>query len=365
MGLGAGPLEGVVVVKAGAWDGRRVLLTGHTGFKGAWLTAWLRALGAEVTGLSLPPDTDPSLWELIGSRMRIQEIGGDVRDAECVARAFDAARPEVVLHLAAQSLVRRGYRQPADTFGVNVMGTVNVLDAALRSPTVKAVLVVTSDKVYANKGDGGPFDETAPLSGKDPYSASKACTEIVVEAYRESYFAAAGIALATARAGNVIGGGDWAPDRVVPDTVRMLWAGQPVALRYPDATRPWQHVLDPLHGYLLLADRIARNPAGVPAALNFGPSLSSCIPVRDVVERLTKCWGGEPGWYHDSTATVREQGALALSSDLAAEVLGWRPVLELDEALTWTAEWYDAHRRGADMVTVTSDQIDRFQGLSR
>ena len=346
------------------WSGRRVLVTGHNGFKGSWLVLWLAELGAEVTGYSAPLGDGPSLHRVARVGEVADGVEGDMRDAGAVREAVGRARAEVVLHLAAQPIVRRSYGDPADTYEINVMGTVNVLDAALQCPGVRAVLVVTSDKVYANRGDGGPFDETAPLSGKDPYSASKACTEIVVEAYRESYFAAAGIALATARAGNVIGGGDWAPDRIVPDTVRMLHAGAPVALRYPDATRPWQHVLDPLHGYLLLAERIATAPAGVPPALNFGPPVSSCIPVRDVVDRLTKCWGGEPGWYHDSTATLREQAALALASGLATEVLGWRPVLELDDALTWTAEWYDAHRRGADMAAVTSEQIDRFRELA-
>ncbi len=345
----------------GSWNGTRVLLTGHTGFKGAWLTLWLQSLGAEVTGLSLPPDTEPSLWGLVAAAQPVREVTGDIRDPDVVAKAFDAAGPEVVLHLAAQSLVRRGYRRPADTFHVNVMGTVNVLDAALASPGVRMVLVVTSDKVYANSGEGEPYDEGAPLGGKDPYSASKACTEMVVNAYRHSYYAVAGIALATARAGNVIGGGDWAPDRVVPDTARMLAAGEPVPLRYPDATRPWQHVLDPLHGYLLLADRMLTDPAGVPPALNFGPPRAGCVRVRDVVDRLTERWGGQPGWYHDTAATPPEQGALALSSALATEVLGWRPVLELDEALTWTAEWYAAHRRGDDMASFTASQIKRFQ----
>jgi CDP-glucose 4,6-dehydratase len=352
-------VEGVVL-SADRWDGRRVLLTGHTGFKGAWLAAWLDCLGASVVGLSLPPDTEPNLWDLIGGKQGIRTFEGDVRDAGLVARVFDEARPEVVLHLAAQSLVRRGYRRPAETFETNVMGTVNVLDAALRCPTASAVLVVTSDKVYANVGDGAPHGEAAPLGGQDPYSASKACTEIVVEAYRASFFHAAGIALATARAGNVIGGGDWAPDRVVPDVVRMLAAGTPVALRYPDATRPWQHVLDPLHGYLRLADRMATEPAGVPPALNFGPPLSSCIRVRDVVERLSACWDGRPGWYHDPAPALPEQPALALSSSLAADVLGWRPVLPLDDALTWTAEWYAGHHEGRDMASFTGDQIERF-----
>jgi CDP-glucose 4,6-dehydratase len=353
-----------LVVSGGPWDGRRVLLTGHTGFKGAWLTAWLGSLGADVVGLSLAPDTEPSLWDLIGDAQRIRTFEGDIREPGLVGRVFEAAQPEVVLHLAAQSLVRRGYRRPADTFETNVMGTVNVLDAALRCPPVRAVLVVTSDKVYANRGDGSPCEEAAPLAGKDPYSASKACAEIVVEAYRASYFDPAGIALATARAGNVIGGGDWAPDRVVPDTVRMLSAGTPLALRYPDATRPWQHVLDPLHGYLLLAERIAVDAVDVPPALNFGPPLSSCIRVRDVVERLSAHWGGRPSWYLDPAPALPEQRALALSSSLAAEVLGWRPVLPLDDALTWTAEWYAAHHEGGDMASVTGEQIDRFMKMA-
>jgi CDP-glucose 4,6-dehydratase len=342
-----------------------VLVTGHTGFKGAWLVAWLRSLGAEVVGLALPPDTDPNLWDLISATQGVRQFTGDVRDGDLVAAAFEAARPEVVLHLAAQALVRRGYRHPADTFEVNVMGTVNVLDAALHSPGVGAVLVVTSDKVYANHGDGRPYDEASPVGGKDPYSASKACTEMVVAAYRESFFAPAGVGLATARAGNVIGGGDWAPDRIVPDVVRMLAAGSPVPLRYPEATRPWQHVLDPLHGYLLLAERMLKDPTDAPAALNFGPPVASCIRVSELVERLSASWGGRPGWYHDRSATMPEHQTLALSSSLATELLGWRPLLPLDDALTWTAEWYAAHRRGEDASTVTLAQIERFQARAR
>lgn len=364
MGDGERAVESLVV-SPGSWEGRRVLLTGHTGFKGSWLTVWLQALRAEVTGLSLPPDSEPNLWDLVAGGQEIRDLEGDIRDAEVVSRAFDVARPDVVLHLAAQSLVRRGYRCPAETFDVNVMGTVQILQAALRCPTVKAVLVVTSDKVYANHDDGQPHPEESPLAGNDPYSASKACAEIVVGAYRSSFFGPAGIAVATARAGNVIGGGDWAADRVVPDTVRMLATGIPVTLRYPEATRPWQHVLDPLHGYLLLAERLLSQPADTPPAMNFGPPLSSCIPVREVVDRLSARWDGLPGWQHDASAAMPEHGALALASSLATAVLGWRPVLELDDALNWTADWYAAHRRGEDMASVTRAQVDAFTELAR
>jgi CDP-glucose 4,6-dehydratase len=358
-------VEGVVLI-SDYWDGRRVLVTGHTGFKGAWLTTWLEALGADVVGLALPPHGEPNLWDLLARSLRIREYRGDIRDAALVGHAFAGTGPQVVLHLAAQSLVRRGYDDPAGTFDVNIRGTVNVLEAARRCPTVEAVVVVTSDKVYAPGGDDGrPHGESSALGGRDPYSASKACCELVVDAYRKSFFDPAGVAVATARAGNVIGGGDWAPDRVVPDTVRMLWAGAPVPLRYPDATRPWQHVLDPLHGYLVLAERMAVDGAGVPRALNFGPPLSSCIPVRDLVERLSECWGGRPGWRPDPAPASPERATLTLSSSLATDALGWHPVLDVDQAVAWTAEWYGAHRRGDDVVSLTGAQIERYRQLAR
>ena len=351
-------LEGVAVTDG--WSGRTVLVTGHTGFKGAWLVTWLDLLGAEVTGLALPAE-EQSLWALIQSHVEIVEVLGDVRDAAVVAAAFDRSEPEVVIHLAAQSLVRRGYREPLETFDVNLRGTALVLEAALRQPSVRAVVVVTSDKVYDAQNQQ-PYTESSTLGGTEPYGASKACTEILVNAYRESFFRPRGIPVATARAGNVIGGGDRAADRLVPDVVRMLECGRPVSLRYPDATRPWQHVLDPLRGYLMLAERMLIAPNDAPQALNFGPPTANCVASREVVERLSSMWGGAPGWLMDDSESPPEAPALTLSSDLAAELLGWRSVLHLNEALEWTARWYDAQRRGAG-VKETTEQIERFQEL--
>ncbi len=342
-----------------------MLLTGHTGFKGAWLATWLKLSGAEVTGLALEPPTTPNLWDLVRPVAGVRHVGGDIRDPATVAQAFEAADPEVVLHLAAQSLVRVGYRDPVETFDVNVRGTATVLDAARRWPSVRAVVVVTSDKVYDPRQEGRPYDESSVLGGVEPYGGSKACTEIVVRTFRESFFRSRGVPIATGRAGNVIGGGDWAVDRLVPDAVRMLEVGTPVALRNPRATRPWQHVLDPLHGYLLLAERLLAQPEASPEALNFGPHPSGCIPVSEVVDRLSLHWGGAPGWVSDDTAHPAEAAVLTLSSDMATERLGWKPVLDLDTALAWTARWYDEHRRGGDVAGLTVDQIRAFEELSR
>jgi CDP-glucose 4,6-dehydratase len=355
----AGRLEGVV--NAEAWGGRRVLLTGHTGFKGAWLALWLERLGATVSGLALDPPSTPSLHALAG-------IGGDgrdrvdLRDESAVADRVREAAPEVVFHLAARSLVRPAFADPTGTYEVNVVGTAHLLEALRASPSTRAVVVVTSDKVYSPQADGRPHTEDSPLGGIDPYSSSKAGCELVTAAYRRSYFAPAGVGAATARAGNVIGGGDWATDRLVPDVVRALQRTEPVALRHPDAVRPWQHVLDPLHGYLLLAECLLERPVDAPVALNFGPDPAEECSVAALVDRLTAGFGGKPGWRADADPSpVPETATLRLNASRARTTLGWSPGLDLDEAIGWTVDWHRAHARGDDVRALTLDQITAYQ----
>ncbi len=327
-----------------------VLVTGHTGFKGAWLAEWLTRLGAEVTGFALDVPTRPSLFDAIGLGGRVRDVRGDVRDPERVAAAMAGARPSVVFHLAAQAIVRTAYAQPRDTFETNVMGTVNVLEAARACDSVRAVVVVTSDKSYRNLEAGRPFREGDAMGGRDPYSASKGAAELVVEAYRRSFFAD-GAALASARAGNVIGGGDWAADRIIPDVVRAVTAGEPVVVRSPDAVRPWQHVLEPLSGYLLLAARLLERPRAFDGPWNFGPADAHADrTVRWVVEQFLDAWGGGT-WTRPETAEPQphEANRLALDSTKARERLGWRPVWDAPEAVRRTADWHAAYH--ADPAT--------------
>jgi CDP-glucose 4,6-dehydratase len=344
------------------WAGRRVLLTGHTGFKGAWLSLWLQALGAEVTGLALGPPTRPSLYELAKVGAEMKERSVDVRDAEGVHEAVREERPEVVLHLAAQPLVRHSLRDPALTYAVNVLGTVNVLEAVRRAGgEVRAVVVVTSDKCYENPGDEGRrFVEGDPLGGSDPYSSSKACAELVTAAYRRSFFSADDSPrVASARAGNVIGGGDWGEDRLIGDIVRAVQTGEAVRLRNPEAVRPWQHVLNPLGGYLRLAEELWDSQAAA-EAWNFGPREGDARTVRWIVERLETLWGGAFAWELDGGENPPEAGHLALDSSKAERLLGWRAEWDLAQALERIVEWHEAERRGEDMRRVSLEQIERF-----
>jgi CDP-glucose 4,6-dehydratase len=319
--------------------GRRVLVTGHTGFKGTWLVAWLEALGAEVTGFALDPEDTPSLFDLAKVKLAA-DLRGDVRDAAAVGGAFDAAKPQIVFHLAAQPLVRRSYREPVFTFSTNVMGTVNVLEACRRASDLKAVVVVTTDKVYENQEWVWGYRENEPLGGRDPYSASKACAEIVTAAYRQSFFREKGVpAIASARAGNVIGGGDFCEDRIIPDIVRGIAAGRPAVIRSPDATRPWQHVLDALSGYLLLAKRLEEDPARFSEAWNFGPedrSVSVAVLAKKLIARLGR---GEISITRDPKAP-HEARALELDVSKARAHLGWRPSLEIDRTIELVADLY-------------------------
>lgn len=348
-------------VTDGFWRGRRVLLTGHTGFKGAWLRLWLSSMGAEVTGLALAPATHPNLATLLDDGSH--SIVGDIRDEACVHASVAAADPEVVIHLAAQALVRESFRNPVATYATNIMGTVHLLEACRALRRLAGIVVVTSDKVYENDGRGQPFDEQARLGGHDPYSNSKACAELVAAAFRDSFFTA-GPPLATVRAGNVIGGGDWSADRLIPDCVRALQAGVPVRLRYPDAVRPWQHVFDPLSGYLELAEALVTAPASTPRAVNFGPDPASFTAVSDVVDAFSASFGGRPGWTADTGINPVEARALTLSSTLAQHALGWRPRLDLAQGLSWTAAWYRAHRAGEDMMQYSRKQLADYRRLA-
>ena len=340
------------------WAGRRVLVTGHTGFKGGWLVLWLRELGAAVTGFGGPPPTEPSLFGLARAGEDVRDVRGDVRDAAAVAAAVEAARPDVVLHLAAQPLVRRAWREPVDAFAVNALGTVHVLEAVREHAAGATVVVVTTDKVYADPDSGRRFQESDPLGGKDPYSASKAAAELAAAAYRDSY----GLRIATARAGNVIGGGDWAQDRILPDAVRAARAGEPLAVRDPAAIRPWQHVLNPLSGYLALAERLAESPE-LARAWNFAPPLEQeQRPVVWLVERFAAALGAPL----EVRAPERRDGPveaarLGLDPSLAAERLGWRERWSLEQGVDATAEWY---RRvvfeGEDARAVCLEQLRAF-----
>jgi CDP-glucose 4,6-dehydratase len=346
------------------WQNRRVFLTGHTGFKGSWLWLWLRGLGAKLTGYALAPSTVPSLWDIVesGAHPGESSIIADIRDAARLRAELAAADPQIVFHLAAQSLVRESYADPLGTFATNVLGTGALLAACRGLAHLEGVIVVTSDKVYENDGAGRPFDEDDRLGGHDPYSASKACAELLTRSFRESFFAP-GPPVATVRAGNVIGGGDWSTDRLIPDCVRALAAGRPVSLRYPDAVRPWQHVLEPLDGYLTLAHALVRSPESAPRAVNFGPDAASFSTVRAVVEAFSARFAGRPGWEAERSPQPREAQALTLSSALADRALGWRPTLDIDRSLLWTADWYRAHAAREDMLRFSEAQIAQYQAF--
>jgi len=351
-----------MAVNAAFWAGRRVLLTGHTGFKGGWLALWLQELGAEVYGYALPAPVEPSLWQVARLAERVPGTLADIRDAQRVAEVVAAFRPEVVLHLAAQPLVRESYRAPADTYATNVMGTVNLLDALGRSDSVRAVLVVTSDKCYENREWLWPYRESDGLGGHDPYSSSKACVELLCASWRESFLRESGVALATARAGNVIGGGDWSVDRLLPDILRAWQAGQSLTLRFPQAVRPWQHVLESLHGYLRLAQALVEQGQAVASAWNFGPDNEGLVSVGELVQRLAQYWPGRAPWTVEATGQPHEAGLLALDSSQARARLGWRPLWTLQQAIERTLDWHQAWQAGEDMQTFSRTQIAAYQG---
>ena len=351
-----------MLVRKGPWTGRRVLVTGHTGFKGGWLSLWLHQLGAEVTGFALPAPTDPSFFDQVRLRELIDHVEGDVRDASAVERAIAKCEPEVIFHLAAQPLVRYSYAEPVETYATNVMGTAHVLDACRRAPSVKAVVCVTTDKCYENREWVWPYRESDPLGGHDPYSSSKGAAELVIAGYRRSFFQDSGPAVASVRAGNVIGGGDWAQDRLVPDIIRAMAAGQRPVIRSPGSIRPWQHVLDALAGYLLVAERLVESDRTAASAFNFGPSDDDTRPVAWLVERMLEHWGAT-GWDRPDAAQPHEANLLRLDSSKARDQLGWKPVLALDEALTMVVDWHRQTIQGADPREVSISQLEAYSDV--
>jgi len=350
----------------GLFKDKSVLVTGHTGFKGSWLALWLHDLGAHVTGFALPPNTDPNHFDLIGLEGLIHHIEGDIRDLNKVSKAFKKAQPELVFHLAAQPIVRESYEDPKTTFDTNIGGTVNILEAIRNCPSVKAAVIVTSDKCYENKEWLWGYRESDPIGGYDPYSASKGAAEIVCSAYLRSYFAENGrgphTGLATARAGNVIGGGDWAKERIIPDCVRALSKGQPIIIRNPHATRPWQHVLDPLAGYLLLAGNLLQDPERFSGPWNFGPRTSDQITVQELAERFIRAWGvGEIHIPASDRKAPHEAHLLHLNIDKAAHELKWQPVLDSSSAIDWTVHWYKKLNGGKkNMQGLSIRQVREF-----
>ena len=353
-------MEGVAVMDASVLRGKRVLITGHTGFKGAWLALWCEKLGAFTTGIALDPVSGRGIFGTSGIGTRVHDLRCDIRDRDRLIELFKEERPEVVFHLAARSLVLASYRAPVPTFDVNVMGTVNVLEAIRHTPSVRAAVMVTTDKCYENHGRREPYGETDPLGGHDPYSASKGAAEIVIAAYRRSFFSEPGAAgIASARSGNVIGGGDWSEDRIVPDFFRALEAGRPLPIRNPGAVRPWQHVLEPLHGYLLLAAHLMAEPARFSGAWNFGPSADQVHSVRDVAEALINITGR--GSWETIPASAHEADLLMLNSSKAAAQLGWRPRLSFAQAMDLTVEGY--LHDNTDFTALYRSQIEQFERL--
>jgi CDP-glucose 4,6-dehydratase len=347
------------------WRGKRVFLTGHTGFKGSWLSLWLQELGAQLVGYALPPPTCPSLFEEAWIDQGMESILGDVRDLPALQQAIQAARPEIVLHLAAQPLVRYSYQNPVETYSTNVMGTVNVLEAVRMTPGVRSVVVITTDKCYENREWVWGYRECEPMGGHDPYSNSKGCVELVCAAYRSSFFSGAntagvGVALATARAGNVIGGGDWAADRLIPDIVAAFQKGEAVRIRNPHAVRPWQHVLEPLRGYLDLAERQYMEGRTFSEAWNFGPYDDDALPVVQIVEKMAAAWGEGARWACDNASHPHEAQMLKLDISKARAQLGWQPVLRINDALDLTVEWARERQAGADARQLTLAQIRKY-----
>lgn len=355
-----------VLVNGDFWAGRKVFLTGHTGFKGSWLALWLTEMGAKVTGFSLAAQ-DPGLFGQARIGDLVTHVEGDIRDLAAVERAMQACDPEIVFHLAAQPLVRASYAEPVETFAINLQGTVHVLDACRRMPSLKAIVCVTSDKCYDNREWTWPYRESDPLGGHDPYSASKGAAEIAIGAYRKSYFTGgpngAKALLASVRAGNVIGGGDWAEDRLIPDIVRAIVAGKRVSIRSPQAVRPWQHVLEALRGYLLIAERLAIGDAAAATAWNFGPSADDTQSVGWIVDRMIASWGAGD-FELEKGSHPHEANLLMLDCSKARSALGWRPALNLPMALERVVSWHRAVQDGADARAVTRAQLNEYRALT-
>lgn len=352
------------------WRGRRVFITGHTGFKGSWLCLWLHSLGAEVTGYALDPPTQPGLFIQANVATRVRSIRGDIRDFEHLRSSVIEDSPDVVIHMAAQSVVRRGYEDPIENYSTNVMGTVHVLEALRHLGRPCAVVNVTSDKCYENREWLWGYRENEGMGGHDPYSNSKACAELVNSAYRDSFFpperiSEHGIALASARAGNAIGGGDWTCHQLIPDLIRAFLTGKPCLIRNPSAYRPWQFVLEPLRGYLMLAEALTKDPVGYASGWNFGPAEMDVRPVSWIADEMARLWDDGAQWQLDSAAHPHEARALRLDTSKAAAMLQWRPVLLLAEALRWIVDWYRTCQSKADIQSYTLQQIEQYQSITQ
>ncbi|MDO8298706.1 CDP-glucose 4,6-dehydratase [Lacisediminimonas sp.] len=354
----------------GFWRGKRVFMTGHTGFKGSWMSLWLQSLGAELTGYALKPPTTPSLFEQARVAEGMRSIDGDIRELDALTRAMQAARPEIVIHMAAQSLVRYSYANPVETYATNVMGTLHLLEAVRATPGVKAVVIVTTDKCYENREWVWGYRENDPMGGYDPYSNSKACAELVSAAYRSSFFNARdyarhGVAVASVRAGNVIGGGDWAQDRLIPDILTAFEQGKSVLIRHPDAVRPWQHVLEPLRGYLQLAEKLVQQGPVYAEGWNFGPNGEDARPVRWIVEQMASRWGADARWHLEQGELPHEAGYLKLDISKARQMLGWHPRLKLNDSLNMIVDWARQRGAGSDVRSLTEQQIATYQTMTQ
>lgn len=350
-------------MKPDFWDRKSVLITGHTGFKGSWLCLWLQCLGAEVIGYSLSPPTDPNMFEIARVANGMTSVEGDVRDVEHIKQILAEYRPEVVIHLAAQSLVRQSYVDPVETYSTNVMGTVNVLEAVRGSKHVRVVVNVTSDKCYENKEWIWGYRESDPVGGHDPYSSSKGCAEIITSAYVRSFLQNDGVIVASARGGNVVGGGDWSRERLIPDIVLAILNGKPALIRNPEAVRPWQYVLDPLNGYLTLAEKMWGHGRDFQGGWNFGPDSSGSKSVSWIADRIASQWS-EAGWTSDVAQNPHEAQILKLDSTKAKDLLGWSPTLDVTDAIDWTVSWYKAYAgKKEDMHELSKTEIARFQDL--
>jgi CDP-glucose 4,6-dehydratase len=351
-------------IDAAYWNGRRVLVTGHTGFKGSWLTIWLKQLGCQVTGLSLKPSTEPALFELANIADLCESHFVDIRDAKKLNAVVKQTQPEVVFHLAAQALVRQGYRDPIESFSTNTMGTANVLESLRLTDAAMAVLMVTTDKVYQNNESLVPYKEGDVLGGFDPYSASKAASELIIDCYRNSFLKAQGISVASARAGNVIGGGDWAADRLIPDAIRAWSSQQSIEVRHPESIRPWQHVLEPLKGYLILAQQLVTN-SELASAFNFGPKSNEAATVRRVIELAQGAWSGAQVQWGEGSAEVHEARCLQLETSKAHDILGVQSVWSIEQTVKRTMAWYRSQAQGESAITLCQSDIKDYENHAK
>jgi CDP-glucose 4,6-dehydratase len=342
------------------WKGKKVFITGHTGFKGSWLALWLNKMNAEVTGYSIEPPSNPNLFTLINLEKHIKSINGNINDREKLKVALQESEAEIVFHLAAQSLVKKSYINPIETYEINIMGTVNLFEAVRSSKTVKAVVNITSDKCYENKEWLWGYREKDPMGGYDPYSSSKGCAELITSAYRDSFFKNEGVVLASARAGNVFGGGDWAENRLIPDIIRAILSDQKIIIRNPNATRPWQHVLEPLRGYLMLAQLLYNNPEYA-QGWNFGPDDTVIISVKQLTQKIIEVWGQDISLEIDKNYNPHEAQYLKLDCSLAKQKLNWKPILKLDDSIEMTVEWYKAYKNNCNLEEITLDQIKQYE----